>query len=134
MPKRPPCSRLEAGAFNTVHVFIKPGSKALYVRINCLDWLISYAADGHHFQGITRGAAVAPTAAVAEPYCVEWNFNSKLWNGDINVRSQAGLSAQSAPGALDREVWGKLDKMDLVVVVWSNATPANKLQKRTREY
>ena len=66
MPKRPPCAGKDRDATQTIHVLLKPnGTRQLYLRIDGLAWLLSYAADEHHFQGIVRQVAF-PTPAVAE--------------------------------------------------------------------
>ena len=64
----------------TIHLWVKPKSKALWVRLEDLNWLCAYAADQHHFQGIARTCGVGSKTAVAAKRGVVWNFNTKRWD------------------------------------------------------
>jgi hypothetical protein len=91
MPKRPPCT----GADQTDTIWIsvyskatgKPGRAKLFLRSDFLDWLLSYAADELHFQGVVRAAAadesrpVANCAAVADVN-LQWDFSVKAWKAE----------------------------------------------------
>ena len=86
MPNRPACVQCDAGLNYTVHCWIKPKCRALHIKLEDLDWLCSYAADQHHFQGITRDLGVDPETAVAATN-IEWNFNSKTF--EVKVMNQS---------------------------------------------
>ena len=86
MPKRPACVQCDAGLNYTVHCWMKPKSKSLHIRLEDLDWLCSYAADQHYFQGVARDLGVNPETAVAATN-IEWNFNSKTF--EVKVKSQS---------------------------------------------
>ena len=102
MPKRPPCVQCDAGVSKSIQFYCKPTSRALFIRIQDMDWLISYAADQHHFQGIARGADVAPKTAVAA-YQIEWDFNAKVFDVNINAGPDAGLTLKSPLGAFTKD-------------------------------
>jgi hypothetical protein len=102
MPKRPACVQCDAGLNYTVHCWIKPKSSALHIKLEDLDWLCSYAADQHHFQGITRDLGVDPETAVAATN-IEWNFNSKTF--EVKVKSQ---SYDIPLGFMTTEIYDKL--------------------------
>ena len=82
--KRPPCSGVDEGLTTQIFVYMKPGTRSLYLRVDCLDWLLAYAADEHHFQGILR-TDTEPHTAVAASW-VEWNFCRKLWEVVVGPR------------------------------------------------
>ena len=48
MPKRPSCAGRECAEIRAVHLHVRKGSRALWIRLDCIDWLVSYAADEHH--------------------------------------------------------------------------------------
>lgn len=63
MPKRPSCAGSECAEIKKVHMYVRPNSKALWIRLDCIDWLVSYAADEHHYQGISRSDSLTAVAA-----------------------------------------------------------------------
>ena len=57
MPIRPPCVADEGNAMTTIYVYRSPATNSqnnnsLFLRSDGLDWLLSYAADELHFQGV----------------------------------------------------------------------------------
>ena len=82
MPRRPPCVQCDAGLTKTVHCWVEPKSISLYIKLEDLDWLCSYAADQHHYQGITRETCVDPKTAIAAT-SIAWDLNSKAF--DVKV-------------------------------------------------
>ena len=86
MPRRPPCVQCDAGLAKTVGMWVKPKNKALHIKLEDIDWLCSYAADHHHFQGVARGPGVDPNTAVAAIH-VEWDYNNKTWDVKVNGQS-----------------------------------------------
>ena len=134
MPKQPPCVQFDAGVSNNIQIYCKPKSSALFIRIQDLDWLISYAADQHHFQGIARGADVAPKTAVAACQ-IEWDYNAKALDVIINAGPDAGLTLKSPLGAFTKDAFDKVNETQHNVHMrcWSKAYPASK-RKMCREY
>lgn len=69
MPKRPPCSGVDKGETVEVHV-VKPGKNtSLYIRRDCVDWLLAFAADEYSFANIVREASPE-----VQDYTLEWDF------------------------------------------------------------
>ena len=121
----------EAALSKTVHVYIKPNSKALYIRVDCIDWLVSYAADEHHYQGVSRVGSAAPQPAT--DYAVEWDYNNKSFECTINVGKHAGLTWRSTTtDTLTQDVFAKLAERDFVDGFWSQANQSVK-RKACRE-
>jgi len=117
MLKRPPCSGAEQDQTTIIFVYLKPGNRSLYLRVDCLDWLLSYAADEQHFQGVVRDkpkpSPSEGSSAVTE-FLVEWDFTEKVWRGEVLVGASAGQSTRCSPDHVTKELWEKLDAMSLV--------------------
>jgi hypothetical protein len=114
MPKRPPCTGLEPGQTHTIYILVgRCGNRQLFLRMDGMDWLMAYAADEYHFQGIQREmAAMMPSTAVAD-YRSEWNFNECLWEGFILAGDAKGQTIKFSPGSLRRSQWDKLKEQSL---------------------
>ena len=83
MPKRPPCAQcgVDANLTKTVLMWVKPKSKTLWIELEDIDWLCSYAADQHHFQATADSKnAVAATS-------IEWDFIGRAW--DVKLMRQS---------------------------------------------
>ena len=91
MPTRPLCVGSAVADTTTISVYMKgqsqggsPALRSIYLRMDNLDWLLSYAADQLHHQGIaeTAGAEVhnkqANCPAVADLH-LDWDFSAKAW-------------------------------------------------------
>ena len=77
MPKRPPCAGVEQGEVVDVHVLMHPGGhRAMYLRMDSIDWLLAYAADEQHYQGIPRAPPPEEPAVADEPYTIRWDFDA----------------------------------------------------------
>ena len=65
-----------------------PKSVPMFLRVGCIDWLLSYADDQLHFQGVDNlvghmdGVLEANCAAVAGLH-VEWDFHLKEWQAQF---------------------------------------------------
>ena len=131
MPKRPLCVGGAAGDLQKVYVFVRPGSKALWVRIDCIDWLTSYAADELYYQGVARVAAAA--SKPAEDYELHYHYPDKAFDCKINVGVDAGLTWRMNLDQLTKDLYLKLREKELVDECWSQA---NRQVKRSacRQY
>ena len=89
----------------------------LWIRIDCIDWLVSYAADEQYYQGISRVDAAAPQPAA--DYDIEWDYNDKAFDCRINVGMDAGLTLRSTLDTMTKDDFAKLAEMDVVDVHWS---------------
>ena len=111
MPTRPLCVGSK-DADQTVYVYLRAGKarsdpkrSTLYIRDDCLDWFLSYAADEHLHQGIVD-TAVAEDGA-PEGNCpevpglrVEWNFSTKVWLAEFVSGPSAGKITRFVPQEL----------------------------------
>ena len=133
MPRRPICSGVELGQTQTIYVYVKPGNRSLYIRVDFIDWLLAYAADEQHFQGVLREDPKAlPGTAVAD-YRVEWDFNTKAWEGTVQVGDATGQSTRCSVDVLNQDVWRKLADMSLVESFYSKSSLAGRKQA-VKEY
>ena len=130
MPKRPLCVGGSANETRIVHMYVRPNSKSLWLRIDCVDWLVSYAADEHYYQGISR---VDDTSAPATDYCIQGDYNEKFFDCTINVGTNAGFVLRFYLNKLTKEVFEKLNELNRLQEYWSKA---NTSVKRTycRQY
>ena len=113
MPKRPSCSGTEPSETQSVYVYMKPRNRSLYIRLDALDWLTSYAADEHFVQGILCTQEESDTA-VAD-YRVEWSFNDNYYEGTVLVSAAAGQSWRCSPKDLEsKSQWQHLKNMEVV--------------------
>ena len=62
--------------------------------MDCLGWLVSYAADEQYFQGVEREEPEALPATAVADYRVEWDFNEHVWEGTVLVGAAAGQSTR----------------------------------------
>jgi hypothetical protein len=96
MPERPPCSA--TGNKTTMIAVYQDGKQAknasLWIRIDCIDWLLAYACDELFFQGVTSsdggGTKTANCPAVADLH-LEWNFTTKAWDAEFVAGTFMGI-------------------------------------------
>ena len=88
VPTRPICTGRGDGDTTTIRVYRLPMSDSrsnarLYLRTDCIDWLLAYAADELHCQGVIAPCPV-PQSRVGNRSDVaglrlEWAFASQAW-------------------------------------------------------
>mgnify|MGYP003324216205 CR=1 FL=1 len=83
-------------------MYVGPKSKALWIRLDCIDWLISYAADEHYYQGVSRSDPL--TAVAARDYEIEFDYQDKSWDCKINVGVDKGVTLRMCPTQLTKEI------------------------------
>ena len=125
MPKRPPCSGVERDLTTIIYVYSPPKCKSLYLRVDCLDWLLSYAADEHHYQGIERDESDVTSTAVAAS-SVRWDFTAKHWKGEVFVGPNAGQSTCFSPDEMTKERWELLADLSKVEGFWCRSSSGNR--------
>jgi hypothetical protein len=97
MPKRPPCTATDQNETYVISVYKgslnqkghSSGQGKYYLRSDCLDWLLSYAADELHFQGVVR--VIIPgeqrtnkaNCTTVEDVHLQWNFGAKAWEAEF---------------------------------------------------
>ena len=129
MPKRPPC--VAEGGNHKVHVFVRPNSRALYLRIDAIDWLVSYAADEHYYQGV-RCCEDAPSEDKPD-FDLDYDYEDKAYICKINVGVNEGKVHRMGARHLTKELFEKIaDTLDCLGY-WSKATPTLK-RRACREF
>jgi hypothetical protein len=115
VPTRPPCA---GGTGDTTAVWVyrhahdvKRSNGKLYLRTDSIWWLLAYAADELHFQGVAPVARVSTPAgnstAVAD-LRLEYDFSAKAWQGTFVAGHLAGTTKRMCVEDLDASVWQKL--------------------------
>ena len=118
MPRRPHCSGVERNLTTIIHVYSPGKNKSLYLRVDGINWLLSYAADEHHYQGVEQNPSSETLPAVAASV-VRWDFTAKHWKGEVLVGPNAGQSTCVSPDAVTKELWEVLKKLSKVNTFWS---------------
>jgi hypothetical protein len=135
MPMRPPCADASCTDTKQVSVYYSgKTAKKLYVHCDCIGWLLAYAADELHFQGVVDiddndDTKIANCTAVADLH-VEWDFQKKLWQSEFVDGALRGVkrSFSQADNTVDR--WDKLRRasMSTVDASFADASAADKKQ------
>ena len=115
MPLRPSCAAAGTVEVKAIPVYSKRKKNThcknmpIYIRSDCLDWLLSYAADQLSFQGVPRDKTedeadvrVANCTAVAD-VCLQWNFNTKAWDAEFVSGAFKGVTRSFGPMDLTTE-------------------------------
>ena len=116
VPRRPDCVGL--GEATKITVYIKGciqrnwTKKPIYLRVDCVDWLLSYAAD-EHFNHCVKSAAVdevvANFAAVAD-LNLEWDSKEKVWQAEFVSGPLKGTTRRFGVSDLTTD---RLNKMEV---------------------
>ena len=90
VPLRPACIGHNTGEETTIVVYNKVEKKnmVLCLRTDCINWLLSYAADELACQGVSCGDASSASTPQksnghAEHVYLEWNFQLKRWEASF---------------------------------------------------
>ena len=136
VPTRPPCAAGDTDDKTLVCVYKKARTDNrsrvnLYLRADCIDWLLAYAADELHFQGVAQPTPEpiddnAPNCPAVADLHLNWNFNAKAWTAKFVAGALKGTTKQMFIRDLDRDVWDKLKSQSLVEDCWSAATAPQK--------
>ena len=90
---------------------------SLYLSIDCLDWLLSYAHDEWESMGIEAPPMdddrVANVATVADLH-LAWQFDEDSWRAEFIAGPFQGTSRTLKVADLDKHMWAKLRELDLV--------------------
>ena len=118
IPTKPLCARGDSDEKRVIWVYRRPptdkkSTGMLFLRVDCVEWLLAYGADELRLQGVTptRVAPVAPQAgncAAVAGLQLEFDFNAKAWYATFVAGSFAGTSNRLAISELDAHMWGKL--------------------------
>ena len=86
VPTRPPCVGKADDGETTIFVYTPPARKnrVPHLRVDCIPWLLAYAADELACQGVSccdassEGTPQKANCAI-DNVSLEWNFGSKTW-------------------------------------------------------
>ena len=123
VPTRRPCAGGDGNAKTVISVYRQPLSDKrtnsnLYLRVDCVAWLLSYAADELHFQGITPSSTshdplVGNCTSVPDLH-VESDFATKEWDGRFVTGPMAGASYRQSGKNSNASMWQQLEGLSLV--------------------
>ena len=102
----------------TVCLYLKPNNRniksaSIYIRVDCIDWLLAYAADELFYQGVKRDTAadedlkVANCPAVADVN-LEWDFATHAWEAEFLAGPFQGVTRSFGIADLTAERLAKL--------------------------
>ena len=117
MPKSPPCAGVDNGNF-TVTLYMMAGKKKcragiqkLFLRVDCISWLLAYAADEFFFQGVMRVDNEEPkevnSTAVAG-LNIEWDFTCDAWKAEFVSGEKCGTVRTLAMRDVSEKLWEKM--------------------------
>jgi len=119
MPLRPICADKTCTATRTVHVYYSgKNGKKLHVRSTDLTWLVAYAADELHFQGVARDQDTAlhvkpPNCPAVADLHLEWDFRTKSWLAEFVDGGLRGQKRRFAPADHTTTRWTKMQRSAL---------------------
>ena len=136
VPTRPLCTGCVTDGNTTVWVYKKPspttrGNANLWLRVDGVEWLLAYAADELHFQGVVQSTIEPSTpqlgncTAVADLF-LEWDFSAKAWDATFVAGAMKGTSKRMCVHELTRDVWEKLREREHVQGYIGHATVIEK--------
>ena len=144
MPTKPQCAAPQGTDMTTLQVYITAksckspkgkGLKEIFLRSDGLSWLLAYAADQLHFQGIVPAENSAPQSRT--PNCPEiddlhvaWNFFAKQWEARFLGGEFAGTIKRFRPDAINETTWTRLQTLLLASPhkQWGEYADASKVQ------
>ena len=137
VPTKPQCTGCDRNGKTVVFVYRssdKRSNGSYYLRMDCLGWLLAYAADELAFQGIDQ-AIPEPTPNPAGNCSevvdlrVEWDFDAKAWDATFVAGALVGTTRRMSISDLDRHVWDRLRQQSPTqMVTFRNASQLGKKQ------
>ena len=134
VPSRPRCVGSDKDHKTVVWVYRKAkeenGEKKrnLYLRLDCIEWLLAFAADELACQGVQAASPVgtsdqiANCTAVADVH-VEWDFSANAYVGKFVAGPRVGTTRRINQHDFNQELWDELGKKSVVNGYWYRATP-----------
>ena len=137
VPTRPPCAGCNKDDKTVIFVYRKPAREKrsnakLYLRADCIDWLLSYASDEFHRQGVQPASSVHVDEQVANCTAVadlnlQWNFSDKAWEARFVAGAHLGMTKRMCLHDLTNDMWAILKQENRVEGLFSQA---NLIQKK----
>lgn len=135
VPTRPICTGRGDGDTTTIRVYrlsmLDSRSNArLDLRTDCIDWLLAYAADELHYQGVIAPCPV-PQSRVGNRSDVaglllEWAFASQAWACEFVDGPLLGTTRRFPVRDLTKAQFTEMRSGNKVNAYWSQASPAEK--------
>ena len=136
VPARPPCVGCDKDDKTVVCVYRKPRSEKrsngnLFLRVDCIAWLLAYAADELSCQGVVPSSPdpidrqAGNCSAVAGLH-LQWDFTAKAWEAKFVAGALVGTTKAMCVHDLNTDMWGKLKKESRLQNSWSRATETQK--------
>lgn len=118
VPTRPPCVGCNNDDKTVVCVYRKPCSEKrsngnLFLRVDCIDWLLAYAADELSCQGVEPASPdpidqhTGNCSAVADLH-LQWDFSAKAWEASFVAGALVGTRKGMCVNDLNSDMWAKL--------------------------
>jgi hypothetical protein len=118
---RPPCAACREGDTTAVWVYqAQKGQSlktrqdaALFLRVDSIGWLLAYAADELHLQGVRASrpdpsTEKAPNCTAVADLHLEYVFGKNLWQGTFLAGTLVGTVKRLAIKDLNKDMWQKL--------------------------
>jgi len=117
MPMRPECASPSSTETITIHVYRKQSNNnQIYIRSDYINWLLAYAADELHFQGVVSSEPMTPElrrancSAVAGLH-VAWDFTNKAWVGSFLEGPCQSITKRVQVASLNHTSWGMMQSL-----------------------
>ena len=119
MPKHPPCAGGEDNGNFIVTLYMMPCRNhcrvgkhtKLFLRVDCISWLLAYAADEHFFQGVLRVENEEPKAGNSTAVAgvnIEWDFTCDAWKAEFVSGDKCGTVRTLAMTDVSEKLWEKM--------------------------
>jgi len=122
VPTRPPCVGTESQGETTIFVYTPSGRKnrVPHLRVDCIPWLLAYAADELACQGVSVSCGDAASEGTPQKAnCsidnvhLEWNFDSKKWDATFVGGHAQGEFLEFGPRDITPALLKKLRELEL---------------------
>ena len=141
VPTSPTCLGAASRETTTIFVYMpreKRKNAVIHLRIDCLGWLLSYAADELACQGVSLGdtsSDATPQRAncAVDNVWLEWSFSHKMWEAVFLAGHAQGEVVQFGATDVTPALYKKLRKLDLASC-WYSKTNMSDNKKAAKEY
>ena len=140
VPTRPQCVGTASQGETTIFVYTPPARKnrVPHLRVDCIPWLLAYAADELACQGVSCGDATSdctPQKAncAIENVHLEWNFDSKMWDATFVGGHAQGEFLQFGPSDVTPALLKKLRVLELANG-WYSKSSSSSNKSAAKEY
>ena len=140
VPLRPACVGGNAGEETKIVVYNKTDKRntILCLRTDCINWVLSYAADELACQGVScgdasEGSTPQKSNGHVENVYLEWNFQLKRWEASFIAGPAQGQMIHFGLKDVTPALCKKLRQLELVHC-WYNQTCTSILKSVAKEY